>query len=152
VTLPPQAPSPRPVTWDDVIGNATAVEIKSVRHTKLGPSRRSLVGGELVAQGQVFEGELAVAVQEREEPKQVEQQSDHRAEMVAGSGSTDQLLGRRMGFWRWTALAGAAQNLPPTAGQQYYGLVKIDGAIEVMTVSLHDLKGDTRFRVSLSPE
>jgi hypothetical protein len=79
---------------------------KSVRRTKLGARRRSLVDGELVAQSQVFEGELAVAAEEDgEEPKQVEQQSNHLAEMVAGSGSTDQLLGRRMGFWRWTGRA-----------------------------------------------
>ena len=31
MTLPPTspAPSPRPLTWDDVIGNATAVEIRN---------------------------------------------------------------------------------------------------------------------------
>jgi hypothetical protein len=34
---------------------------KPVRRTKLGPSRRSLVDGELLAQSQVLEGELAVA-------------------------------------------------------------------------------------------
>jgi hypothetical protein len=71
---------------------------KSVRRTKLGARRRSLVDGELVAQSQVFEGELAVAAEEDgEEPKQVEQDSDHR-EIVAGSGPADQLLGRRPGF------------------------------------------------------
>jgi hypothetical protein len=42
---------------------------------------------------------LAVATeQEGGEPKQVKQQSDHQAEIVVGSGPTDQPLGRRMGF------------------------------------------------------
>jgi hypothetical protein len=40
---------------------------------KLRPGRRSLVDGELLAQGEVFEGELAVAAdEEREEAKQFE--------------------------------------------------------------------------------
>jgi len=40
----------------------------------------------LLAQGEVLEGELAVAAaEEREEPKQVEQESDHRAEIVVES-------------------------------------------------------------------
>jgi hypothetical protein len=65
---------------------------------QLRPGRRSFVDGELVAQGQVLNGELAVAAEEDgEEPKQVEQDSDHR-EIVAGSGPADQLLGRRPGF------------------------------------------------------
>jgi hypothetical protein len=36
---------------------------KPVRRTKLGPSRRSRVDGELLAQSQVLEGELAVAAE-----------------------------------------------------------------------------------------
>ena len=48
--------------------------------------------------------------------------------------------------------AGMKQNLPPTDGKQYFGTVRIDGATEVMTVTLHDVKGDTLFRVSLDPE
>ena len=48
--------------------------------SKSQPSRRSLVDGELLAQGEVLEGELAVAAEEeREEPEQVEQEGDHRA-------------------------------------------------------------------------
>jgi hypothetical protein len=38
------------------------------------------------------------AEEEREEPEQVEQKSDHRAEIVAGSEPTDQPLARRPGF------------------------------------------------------
>jgi hypothetical protein len=46
----------------------------------------SFAYGELLAQSQVLESELAVAAeQEGEEPEQVEQQSDHRAEIVAES-------------------------------------------------------------------
>jgi hypothetical protein len=46
---------------------------------------RSLVDGELLAQGEVLEGELAVAADEEgEEPEQLEQESDHRAAIVAG--------------------------------------------------------------------
>jgi alkaline phosphatase D len=47
---------------------------------------------------------------------------------------------------------GMKQNLPPTEGRQYFGIVTIDGGTEVMTVNLHDLKGDTLFRVQLNPE
>jgi hypothetical protein len=40
----------------------------------------------LLAQGQILEGELAVAAdEEEEEPEQVEQQGDHRAEMMVRS-------------------------------------------------------------------
>jgi len=43
------------------------------------PVRRSLVHGELLVQGQVLEGELAVApAEEGEETEQVEQEGDHR--------------------------------------------------------------------------
>jgi hypothetical protein len=78
---------------------------KSVRRTKLGPSGRSLVDRELLAQSQVLEGELAVAADEEgQESKQVEQESDHRAAIVARSGPTAQALGRRPRFWRRTGL------------------------------------------------
>jgi hypothetical protein len=50
------------------------------------PGRRSPVDGELLVQGQVLEGELAVATDEEgEEPKQVEQERDHRAGILSGS-------------------------------------------------------------------
>jgi hypothetical protein len=52
-----------------------------------------------VAQSQVLDGELAVAAEEEgEEPKQVEQESDHRAEIVARSESIDQPLALRTDF------------------------------------------------------
>jgi hypothetical protein len=59
---------------------------------------------QLLAQGQVLKGELAMAAEEeREEPEQVEQKSDHRAEIVAGSEPTDQPLAGRTRYWRRTA-------------------------------------------------
>jgi hypothetical protein len=46
---------------------------QAVQRTELRPGYRSLVDGELLAQGQVLEGELAVAADEEgEEPEQVE--------------------------------------------------------------------------------
>jgi hypothetical protein len=45
---------------------------------QLGPARSPLVYGELLAQGEVLEGELPVAAaEEREEAKQVKQRADH---------------------------------------------------------------------------
>jgi hypothetical protein len=77
---------------------------KAVRRTKLGPGHRSLIDGELFAQGQVLEGELAMAAKEEgEEPKQVEQERDHRAGIVSGSMLRDQSLAGRTEFWRRTA-------------------------------------------------
>ena len=59
---------------------------KTIRRAKPGPGRRPLVHGELLTQGQVLEGELAVATDdEGEEPKQVEQEGDHRAGILSGS-------------------------------------------------------------------
>lgn len=46
---------------------------------------------------------------------------------------------------------GMKQNRPPTAGLQYFGLGKIDGATEVLSVSLHDLTGQTLYSVDLQP-
>lgn len=42
-------------------------------------------------------------------------------------------------------------NLPPSAGMQFYGQVKIAGDTEVMTVTLHDLTGTTLYSVDLEP-
>jgi hypothetical protein len=56
-----------------------------------------------VAQGEVLKSELTVAAaKEREETKQVEEEGDHRAEILSGSEPTDQLLGCRIDFWRRT--------------------------------------------------
>ncbi len=71
------------------------------------PGRRSLIDGELLAQGQVLEGELARAADEEgEEAEQVEEEGDHRAEIVSGSEPIDQPLARRTEFWRRTTHCG----------------------------------------------
>jgi hypothetical protein len=76
---------------------------QAVDRAELRAGQRPLVDGELLAQGQVLEGELAMAAEEeREEPEQVEQKSDHRAEIVAGSEPTDQPLAGRTRYWRRT--------------------------------------------------
>src|SRR2546426_2560468 len=71
---------------------------------KLRPVRRSLVDGQLLPQGEVLEGELAVAAaQGREESEQMEQEDDHRAKIFSESEQTDQPLAHRTEFWRRTA-------------------------------------------------
>jgi hypothetical protein len=56
-----------------------------------------------VAQGEVLEGELAVAAaEEGEEAQQVEQRSDHGTAIVSESAVNDQPISRRTGFWRRT--------------------------------------------------
>jgi alkaline phosphatase D len=44
------------------------------------------------------------------------------------------------------------QNLPPSAGLQFFGLVKINAESQVMTVSQHNLEGKEVYRTELSPE
>ena len=51
---------------------------KTIRRAKPGPGRRPLVHGELLTQGKVLDRKLTVtAAEEREQAKQVEQESDH---------------------------------------------------------------------------
>jgi hypothetical protein len=51
---------------------------EAIRRAQSGPRRRSFVHGELLTQGEVLDCEPAVtAAEEREQPKQVEQESDH---------------------------------------------------------------------------
>jgi hypothetical protein len=90
--LPPPGPNPGQPNPEETISPA-----------KLGSGRRSLVHGELLAEGEVLEGELALAAaEEREEAKQVEQRGDHGNEILSGSAPTDQPLVRRTEFWRRT--------------------------------------------------
>jgi hypothetical protein len=64
---------------------------QAVRRTNLGPRHHPLVDGELVAQGQVLDGELAVAAEEEgEEPRKLEQEGNHRVEIVPGSEPINQ--------------------------------------------------------------
>jgi hypothetical protein len=86
--LPPPGPDPRQPDPEETISRA-----------KLGPGHRSPVHGELLAQGEVLEGELPVAAaEEREESKHVEQEGYHRTEILSGSDLTDQRLGPGRGF------------------------------------------------------
>jgi hypothetical protein len=74
--------------------------LASATHSKrsIGRSfgRRTVpVDGELLAQGQVLEGELTVAADEEgEKPEQVEEEGDHRVEIVSGPELRDQRLAR----------------------------------------------------------
>jgi len=55
---------------------------QAVSRAELRPGRCSLVHGELLAEGQVLEGELAVAAEEEgKEPEQVEYESDHESQL-----------------------------------------------------------------------
>src|SRR6266571_3547991 len=59
---------------------------EAISRAQLGSGRRSFVHGQLLPQGKVLDSELAVAdKEEREESKQVEQEGDHRAEILSGS-------------------------------------------------------------------
>src|SRR5213593_4390162 len=96
--LPPPGPDPSQPDPEDAI-----------RRAKLGPRLRPPVHGELVAQGQVLEGELAMAAaEEREKSKQVEQEDDHRAEILSGSAPTDQQLAAGRGFGEGQRILGDA--------------------------------------------
>jgi hypothetical protein len=71
---------------------------------QLRPLRGSLVHGELLAQGKVLEGELAVAAaEEREEAKHVKQRGDHGTGLSSDQRREINSLVRRTGFWRRTA-------------------------------------------------
>jgi hypothetical protein len=51
---------------------------QTIRRVEPRPRRRSLVDGELLVQGQVLEGELALAADEEgDEPEQVKYEGDH---------------------------------------------------------------------------
>jgi alkaline phosphatase D len=47
---------------------------------------------------------------------------------------------------------GTKPNTPPSAGLQFFGMVKIDGKSAVMTVSLHNLQGERIYRLELTPD
>ena len=76
---------------------------EAIHRAQSGPRRRSFVHGELLTQGEVLEGELAVAAaEERQESNQVEHEGDHQARILSGSELIDQPLAHRMEFWRRT--------------------------------------------------
>ncbi len=83
----------------EVVRESVQIQKRRSVVRSLGSGRRSFVHGELLPQGKVLDRELAVAAEEEgEESKQLEQESDHRAGIVSGSGPADQPLARRHGF------------------------------------------------------
>ncbi|HAX77695.1 MAG TPA: alkaline phosphatase, partial [Cyanobacteria bacterium UBA11372] len=67
-----------------------------------------------------------------------------------GPQAIDNTFGPQVKFQ--SAPVGMKQNLPPMAGMQFFGTVKIDAATKLMTVALLDLKGKTVYSVELQPE
>src|SRR5439155_1459569 len=63
-----------------------------------------------------------------------------------GPGDIDKTFGPDVRYQ--SVQPGMKQNRPPTEGKQYYGMAAIDGATEVMTMSLHDITVAAR---ALSP-
>jgi len=66
-----------------------------------------------------------------------------------GPGEIDRTFGPDVKYV--SVPAGMKQNRPPTEGMQYFGLAKIDGATQVLTVALNDLTGKTLYKVDVSP-
>ena len=67
-----------------------------------------------------------------------------------GPGDIDRTFGPDVKYS--SAPAGMTQNLPPSAGKQYYGICKIEAATGIMTHALHDITGAELFKVALDPE
>jgi alkaline phosphatase D len=66
-----------------------------------------------------------------------------------GPGEIDRTFGPDVKYV--SVPAGMKQNRPPTEGMQYFGLAQIDGATQVLTVSLRDLTGKTLYSVDVHP-
>src|SRR5207245_6477639 len=87
-SLPPAGPYPRQRDPEE-----------SVAPAHLWPGHRLLVDGELVAQGQVLQCDLAVSAEEEgKQSKQAEQEGDHRAGIFSGSAPPDQSFGAGRSF------------------------------------------------------
>jgi len=67
-----------------------------------------------------------------------------------GPGDIDKTFGPDVRYQ--SVPPGMKQNRPPTEGKQYYGMAAIDGATEVMTMSLHDITDAVLFKVDINPE
>jgi alkaline phosphatase D len=66
-----------------------------------------------------------------------------------GPGKMDNTFGPDVRFSKDPA---GEVNLPPTAGLQFYGHVKIDGQSGVMTVDLRDIANTSLYKVDLTPQ
>ncbi|HTP81777.1 MAG TPA: alkaline phosphatase D family protein, partial [Alphaproteobacteria bacterium] len=64
-----------------------------------------------------------------------------------GPNKLDNTFGPQVVFQK--APPDGQQNLPPSAGMQFYGEVKIDGRSEVMNVALKDLTGATLWQTNI---
>src|SRR5438445_3592083 len=81
----------------------------------LRPGHRFLVDSELVAQGQVLQGDMAVsAAEEGKQSKQAEQERNHRAGIFSGSALPDQSLGVGRSFGEGQEKESSAQRSPTT--------------------------------------
>jgi alkaline phosphatase D len=67
-----------------------------------------------------------------------------------GPNKLDNTFGPKVKFI--SISAGLKPNRPPSDGLQYFGLVRIDGKSDVMTVSLRNLQGEKIYSVELTPE
>ncbi|MBX6323948.1 MAG: alkaline phosphatase D family protein [Rhodospirillaceae bacterium] len=67
-----------------------------------------------------------------------------------GPNPLDNTFGPQVMFQK--APPAGQSNLPPSAGLQFFGKVRIEGASGVMTVSLHDLGGAEIYRIELPPQ
>jgi hypothetical protein len=89
--LPPSGPDSGQASPEQAVGRA-----------ELRAGRRSLVDGELLAQGQILEGELAVAAEEDgKQAQQVKYESDHDPELWSDPPDRS-ITCRRTAFWRMT--------------------------------------------------
>lgn len=66
-----------------------------------------------------------------------------------GPGTLDNTFGPQVRFSKHPEPG--QRNLPPSAGLQFFGHVRIDGATEVMTVTLKDLDDNALYSVDLTP-
>jgi alkaline phosphatase D len=67
-----------------------------------------------------------------------------------GPNQLDNTFGPEVKFQ--TASPEIKLNQPPSSGLQFFGMVKIDGQTEVLTVTLHNLSGQKIYSLDLEPE
>jgi alkaline phosphatase D len=67
-----------------------------------------------------------------------------------GPGTLDNTFGPQLRYYKGPQ-EGQGQNLPPTLGLQFFGHVAIDGASEVMTVTLKDIDDNALWSTKIEP-